>query len=268
MKCRISRTAIASAVALMIAPAARAQDIAQRVSAVRNGTVELHFASRPGVCGNGDENISVGRTMHMGRYDADDVAYCEPGPVRVRLRVEDGTVRDIRTSVGRSSRRASDERTTDLGAIPATAAAAYFLRLAKTASSHVSNGAITPAILADSTYPWRELLAIARDTETRSSGTRSSAALWLSRLAGAKMSGRANDLSSSDDDEPASDESQARTSAVFALSQLRNHEGIPPLLQVAQTNPDPRVRRQALFWLGQSGDPRALDVFERILSAR
>jgi HEAT repeat protein len=65
-----------------------------------------------------------------------------------------------------------------------------------------------------------------------------------------------------------SDESEARTSAVFALSQLRNHEGVPPLLEVAQTNRDARVRRQALFWLGQSGDRRGLDLFERILSNR
>src|SRR5690349_22838294 len=265
---RLSHLSISAAIAITVGQPVHGQDIAQRVSAVRNGAVELHFASRPGVCGNGDEGISVGRSMHMGRYDADDAAFCAPGPVRVRLRVEDGTVRDIRTSVGRPSPRPSDERTTDLGAVSAASAAAYFLELAKSAGSHVSNVAITPAILADSAYPWHELLAVARDRETRSSGTRSSAALWLSRFAGAKLSGRTNDLSAPDDDEPVSDDSQARTSAVFALSQLRNHEGVPPLLQVAQTNPDARVRRQALFWLGQSGDPRALDLFERILASR
>lgn len=263
---RFSKLA-AAAVALMLPPTAHAQGIAQRVRAVGEGIVELHFASRPGVCGNGDQGISVGRSMHFGRYDADDAWTCEPGPVRVRLRVDDGAVRDIRTSVGRPRERANDARATDLGAVSAPLAAAYFLQLARTANSHVSNGAITPAILADSVYPWRELLAIARDTKTRSQGTRSSAGLWLSRLAGAKLSGRVNDLSAPDD-ESVSDESQARTSAVFALSQLRNHEGIPPLIQVAQTNQDARVRRQALFWLGQSGDPRALDLFERILSAR
>lgn len=265
---RFSHLPMAGAIAIALTSPAHAQDIAQRVSAARNGSVELHFASRPGVCGNGDEGISVGRTMHMGRYDANGAAYCEPGPVRVRLRVEDGAVRDIRSSVGQLRQRANAERTTDLGAVPAATAAAYFLQLAKTANSHVSNVAITPAILADSAYPWHELLAIARDTLTRSRGTRSSAALWLSRFAGAKISGRVNDLAAPDDDETVSDESEARTSAVFALSQLRNHEGIPPLLQVAQTNDDARVRRQALFWLGQSGDPRGLDLFERILAAR
>jgi HEAT repeat protein len=202
--------------------------------------------------------------MYVGRYDADDARNCEPGPVHVRLQVADGTVHDIRYSVGRARSGSSDARVTNLGAVSASSAAAYFLQLARTGDSRVSNRAIMPAVLADSTYPWRELLDIARDTATRSRGTRSSAELWLSRFAGAKMSGRENDLSAPED-ETVSDESQARGSAVFALAQLRNHEGIPPLLQVAQTNRDPSVRRQALYWLGQSGDPRALRLFEEIL---
>jgi HEAT repeat protein len=255
---------MAMGVSLLVALPARGQNLAERVGAVRKGTVELHFASRAGVCGNGDDGVSIGRSMHVGRYDADDFGYCEPGPVRVRLQVEDGSVRDIRYSVGRARARSGAEPVTDLGAVPAPAAAAYFLQLARTGDSRISNRAILPAGLADSTYPWRELLAIARDSATRSRGTRSSAELWLSRFAGAKMSGRENDLSAPAD-EQVSDDSQARGSAVFALAQLRNHEGIPPLLQVAQTNRDASVRRQALFWLGQSGDPRALRLFEEIL---
>jgi HEAT repeats len=253
--------------ALVMGIPAGAQSLSERVGAVRQGTVEFHFASRPGVCGNGDDGVSVGRSMHVGRYDADDAWSCEPGPVRVRLQLEDGAVRDIRTSVGRARPSSADGRVTDLGIVSASAAAAYFLQLGRTADSHVSNRAIMPAVLADSTYPWRELLAIAGDTATRSRGTRSSAELWLSRFAGAKLSGRENDLSAIDD-ETVSDESQARGSAVFALAQLRNHEGIPPLLQVARSNRDAYVRRQALFWLGQSGDPRALRLFEEILSGK
>jgi hypothetical protein len=30
-------------------------------------------------------------------------------------------------------------------------------------------------------------------------------------------------------------------------------------------SPDPELRRTALFWLGQSNDPRAIDLFEEIL---
>jgi hypothetical protein len=41
---------------------------------------------------------------------------------------------------------------------------------------------------------------------------------------------------------------------------------VPKLIEVAQNNRNPEVRKQAMFWLGQSHDPRALDFFEKILS--
>jgi len=53
--------------------------------------------------------------------------------------------------------------------------------------------------------------------------------------------------------------------AVFALSQLPKDEGVPLLIQVARTNHNPAVRKQAMFWLGQSHDPRALAFFEQVL---
>ena len=37
------------------------------------------------------------------------------------------------------------------------------------------------------------------------------------------------------------------------------------LLDIARQHPQPRVRKEAIFWLGQSGDARALDFFEEIL---
>ncbi len=53
--------------------------------------------------------------------------------------------------------------------------------------------------------------------------------------------------------------------AVFALSQLPKEEGVPLLIQVARTNRNPVARKQAIFWLGQSKDPRALSFFEEVL---
>ncbi len=53
--------------------------------------------------------------------------------------------------------------------------------------------------------------------------------------------------------------------AVFALSQLPKDEAAPELLRVAQTNANPAVRKEAIFWLGQTHDPRALAFFEQIL---
>jgi hypothetical protein len=54
--------------------------------------------------------------------------------------------------------------------------------------------------------------------------------------------------------------------AVFALSQLPKDEGVPKLIEVAETNRNVEVRKQAMFWLGQSNDPRALDFFEKVLT--
>jgi len=52
----------------------------------------------------------------------------------------------------------------------------------------------------------------------------------------------------------------------LALSQLPKDEGIPLLIKVAKTNQNPAVRKQAMFWLGQSKDPRALEFFAEVLS--
>jgi hypothetical protein len=37
---------------------------------------------------------------------------------------------------------------------------------------------------------------------------------------------------------------------------------------VAKNNRNPEVRKQAMFWLGQSQDPRALTFFEEVLRVR
>ncbi len=43
---------------------------------------------------------------------------------------------------------------------------------------------------------------------------------------------------------------------------------MPALIAVARTNRDSEIRKKALFWLGQSNDPRALDLFEELLTRR
>ena len=60
-------------------------------------------------------------------------------------------------------------------------------------------------------------------------------------------------------------DTDVKKKAVFALSQLPKDEGVPLLIKVARTNPNPEVRKQAMFWLGQSKDARATDFFAEIL---
>lgn len=58
-----------------------------------------------------------------------------------------------------------------------------------------------------------------------------------------------------------------RSHYTFVLSQRRDSQALDKLIDVAQRDPDKSVRRQALFWLGQSKDPRAL-AFIRDLVTR
>jgi HEAT repeat protein len=176
------------------------------------------------------------------------------------LQAERGAVRVVRFDVGPSRSRDAASDVTDLGVVPAAAAAEYLLDLAGTGSGSGAR-AITAAVLADSASVWRRLLAIARDSGTLSKSTRHEAAFWLAQFSAAKVDGRGESFIVSDDD----DRDDPRSSAIFALSQLRNHEGIEPLLQIARTNHDARLRRKALFWLGESADPRAIALFGEIM---
>ncbi len=59
---------------------------------------------------------------------------------------------------------------------------------------------------------------------------------------------------------------EVKKRAVFALSQLPKDEGVPKLIDIARTQRNPEVRKQAFFWLGQSKDPRAIAFIEQVLT--
>jgi hypothetical protein len=241
-----------------------AQSLAERVRAVGDGTVLLRFAGRHGLCGDGEHYLSLGGRMRMGEFITGRNDPCLPGPVQVRLRVERGVVRDVHTTAGPVPGTRAGESVTDLGTVPARVAASFFLDLAATAEGRGGTGAVLPAVLADSTVVWRDLVRLARDRD-RPRATRTDAAFWLSRFTSAKLEGRAEDLVEPEEED---ERDGPRLAAVFALSQLRNDEAVPALVQVARTNRNVRVRRQALFWLGQSGDPRGIDLMEEFLRDR
>ena len=87
---------------------------------------------------------------------------------------------------------------------------------------------------------------------------RGTALFWVAQRAGDKAVGTLT-LALEDP------ETEVRKKAVFALSQLPKDEGVPKLIDVARNHRDAAVRKQAMFWLGQSRDPRALAFFETIL---
>ena len=245
--------------ALLAAPV-EAQSLADRVSAVREGAVTFHYTARPGVCGDGEHFVRTSRGSYHGTFNQHYLnAPCEDGPVQVRLTVSDGAVTRVKFWVGALRERGAR----DLGAVAAPEAARYLMNVAARGTPGASAKAVFPAVLADSAIVWPGLLAIARDVDTRSRSTRQEAMLWLSRFASGALFGHPGDPFA--DDGPQSEDDELKTHAVFVLSQLRNGEGIPSLLEIARSNRNPHVRSQALFWLGQSGDPRAIELFESVL---
>ena len=255
-----SRVAAVAALLIVAAPLP-GQSLADRITGARDGPVTFHYAARPGVCGDGEHFIRTGRSSYHGSFSSHRrMEPCIFGPVQVRLTLESGSVTRVQSWVG--PLRSREAR--DLGAVPAAEAARYLMTIAARGSPSVSAKAIFPAVLADSAVVWPALLAIARDDESRSRGTRREALLFLSRFASGAVSGHPNEPFDEDEGEETADE-DLKTHAVFVLSQLRNNEGVPQLLEVARTSRSARVRSQALFWLGQSGDPRALALFESVL---
>jgi HEAT repeat protein len=150
----------------------------------------------------------------------------------------------------------------DLGTVNAGEAASYLLSLAQTERGSLGEKAIFPATIADSADVWPTLIKIARNPNIPRPA-RSQAVFWVGQAAGEAATANLTSIVGDN-----SVDQEVREQAVFALSQRPRDEGVPALIAVAKTNRDPEIRKKALFWLGQSGDPRALDLFEELLTKR
>lgn len=247
---------------------AQAQSIASRVAGVKNGVVRMTFAARPDICGhaNGfstDKNYERGQTSTWGGRESRDVEWdnqCEHGPARLVLDVRDGNVSAVHAYVG--GRWRSSSNATDLGEVSAADAVDYLLTLAEKSPASIGDDAIFPATIAAGVTVWPRLISIARN-ESVPRQTRRNAVFWISQAAGEAATKGLDDLVVDN-----SVDRDVREQAVFALSQRPKSEGVPALIRVARTNRDPQIRKKAMFWLGQSNDPRAIELFEEILAKR
>lgn len=86
---------------------------------------------------------------------------------------------------------------------------------------------------------------------------RKKAIFWLGQKAVEKTEELLADVVNNEKD------SDIQEAAVFALS--RHPKGVDKLLKLADSHRSFNVRKSAIFWLGQSGDPRALDLILKIL---
>ena len=239
--------------ALVLASPVTAQSLRSRIEGAPDGLVRISYAGKPGICGNGEGSIHR-RSNRDDGWERD----CDDGPVRVALDLSGGQVRSVRTYVG-GRWGAAPGRVTDLGPVGASEAATFFITLAER-SERIKGDPILAAVIADSTTIWPALLRIGRNT-TVARETRKQAVFWLSQEAGEEATRGLAELA-----EDARQDQDVREQAVFALSQLPREQGVPSLIKVARTNGDPDIRRKAIFWLGQSEDPRALALFEELLT--
>jgi len=263
-----TRTLIATVAGTLLATLAVGQSLDARIAAVRDGTVRLTFAARPGVMGNGRDIVQWdcerGNCRHQVNRRSSDIAdvdwgsACDSGPVRLTLETRHGEVSDLRVAVGGQWVPRSD--VTDLGSVPAAEGARYLLELARRISSRLGGRAIFAATLADSVVVWPDLLRLARDGGVTTE-TRRQAVFWVSQAAGSAATKGLDDLVGED-----TVDREVREQAVFALSQRPREEGVPALIRLARTHRDPEIRRRAIFWLGQSNAPRALALFEELLT--
>ncbi len=243
---------VAALLGLAAAPA-HAQSLAERVESVRDGTVLLSFAARPGVCGNSTGGVTI-----VDRYDvARGDCACDGNAVNVKLTRRDGRTVGVSTRIGRRER--AEAGTADLGAVSAPAAADYLLGLAAMLDGRAAKDAILAAVVADSAVTWPGLLEISRN-RARPRDVRKTAVFWLGQEAARAVAAELEGIATE-----GSDDLEVRKAAIFALSRRPADEGVPALIRIARTSPDHELRRTAIFWLGQSDDPRAIDFFEEVL---
>lgn len=99
--------------------------------------------------------------------------------------------------------------------------------------------------------------------DDKNARVRGQALFWLAQRASKNISSEA--IQRALDTDP---DTEVKKKAVFALTQMPNGEGVPKLIEVARSHSNAAVKKQAMFWLGQSKDPRALRFFEDVLASK
>jgi hypothetical protein len=261
------RYALGVFAAAVFAAPLTAQSVTSRVNAVSSGEVRMTFDILPDICGWGNgwsrgDNWRTNRNEY-GRSSSRDVEWsqeCMTGPGRLVVDRSSGETMKIRFYVG--GRWRERPNVTDLGHVPNQQAADYLLGLVRAERSTIAKEAIMPLTIIDEVEVWPALLRVARD-DNRHQEVRKSAVFWLGQMAGERITGDIRELA--EDDRM---DREVRESAIFALSQRPRDEGVPALIRIVRTSRDPKLRKNALFWLGQSNDPRALDLIEELLAKR
>jgi hypothetical protein len=241
--------------------------LAERLRASGTRTVAFSARARPEACGDGLTSFSDGLSGPRTRfYDGvllthapwdTHLAPCEPGLMRVSVRMVEGAPSWLRIAVGPLP--VLGDTVLDLGNVSTREAGEYLQSLARTGEGRAAIDALLPLVLVDSFPRWEALAAAARDT-TRILRYRRRAADLMARAASGTLPGE------SVDDDAAS----LRREAVYALARKseKSEDPVPELLDIARTNAHRDARVAALYSLGQTVDPRAVELFSSMLRGK
>jgi HEAT repeat protein len=103
------------------------------------------------------------------------------------------------------------------------------------------------------------LVSIARD-KNKSEKTRTNSVFWIGQSRAQNRVRLLDDIYKG-----SMDNSRIRQQVLAALSQTREPQAVSLLGSAASTDPDIEVRKQAVFWIGQSRSPEANQVLEDLL---
>lgn len=230
------------------------QSLSTRVDAVRDGRALMTFAARPGVCGDGHGSVWI-QSSRMTFSAGDRQFVCMPGPVRVAIGRADNQTISVRKWVGgRWSAEASD---VDLGDVSPSDAAHYLLGVARTISGTSADDAVSAAAFADAVDLSGDYTRLIRDDDA-SLEARKQALFWLgqSELSTADLVRLGESL------KPFT----LREHYTFVLSQRHDDAAIDGLIDVARHDQDVEIRKRAMFWLGQTREPKAIKFLQDILT--
>ena len=264
----------AACAALLILPTlVGAQTLEQRIDgAPANATVRFTVPTRDNVCGDG-QSIEISDDssdgwirrsrrsgMRIGRHTGNR-SYCEMGPGKITLHREGKRVVNVIVIVdGEDFGDATGDGR--LGEVSAVEATRYLLKIAPALQGKAADNAILAAAIAEGAVIWPRLLEIAKDNRA-SNSARKSAIYWVSHEATqAAIAGL--DTVASDDEADLS----VRRDAVYHLAQRKDGEGVPALIRVVRQSKSRELKRDAMYHLSQTRDPRALALFEQLLTGK
>ena len=182
----------------------------------------------------------------------------EPAPtVMVLVRVQAGDIMRVRSLSGDCQVDAGGLQLFWLGDVNGAQSVEFLKTLVGNVDSRDKSEAALSAIALH-----RDAAAAAAILDLAKTGTprvRQRALVWIARRAESQAAGIITQAIDNDPDV------EVKRQAVFALSQLPRDEATPLLIKLARSHTHPVVRKQAMHWLGQSKDPRALSFFEEVL---